>query len=205
MYLVYKLSDYIQGSAETGAGLALKDSNEKYLFFLPGEKFKDMNNEIFYAGIGGHLEGGEDLITCAKREVKEELDTDIELLSSEETWYIHADGEIDKCEVEDFPKPLALYDMIHSAGTPKAGKLYKLVIFNTRLCLKPENLQKYELGGVIALTKDQVVKNVNRKPTLQELINEGASIVAGCHHLDFNKVKLYPIGTAKALGYILNL
>ena len=164
-----------------------------------------MSNDIFYAGIGGHLEEGEDFVTCAKREVKEELDTDIELLSSEATWHIHTDDKIDKIEVEDLPKPLALYDMIHIKGTPKAGKLYKIVIFNAKLNSKPEKLQKYELGGVIALTKEQVVKNVNRKPTLKELINEGASIVAGCHHLDINKVRLYPIGTAKALGYILNL
>lgn len=198
------LSDYLQGSLETGVGLALKDSNDEYLFFLPGKKFKSMGNELFYAGIGGHLEDDESLITCANREVKEELDTEVEMLSSEETWHIHTDGKIEKVEVEDFPKPLGLYDMLHAEGTPKAGQVYKIVIFEAKLYTKPENLQKYELGGVIALTKDQVIKNINRKPTLHELIDEGASIVAGCQYLDFNKVKLYPIGTAKALGYILN-
>ena len=80
--LLYKLSDYIKESTETGVGLALKYTDEKYLFFLPGKKYENMKNNIFYAGIGGHLEEGKDFVTCAKREVKEELEADIQLISS---------------------------------------------------------------------------------------------------------------------------
>lgn len=203
--MCYKLLDYIYESNETGVGLALRDNSGKYLFFIPGIKHKNLKNEIFYAGIGGHLENGEDFISCAKREVREELGANVEITSSEVTWHIHDNGDIREKEIEDFPKPLALYDMIHSKGTPKAGQLYKIVIYNAILSSPLENLQKYELGGVIALTKDQIVKSISRKPTLEELINEGASIVAGCEHLDFSKVNLYPIGTAKALGHILGL
>jgi len=201
--LLYKLSDYIKESTETGVGLALKYTDEKYLFFLPGKKYENMKNNIFYAGIGGHLEEGEDFVTCAKREVKEELEADIQLISSEKTWYMHSDGKIENVEMEDNVKPLALYDMIHAEGTPKAGQLYKIIIFNARLSTEPKNLQKYEVGGVIALTREQVVKNVSYKPTLRELVNNGADIVAGCKNLDFDNIYLYPIGTAKALGYIL--
>lgn len=204
MDLLYKLSDYIEGIAEIGVGLALKTDNQKYLFFLPGKKFVNMKNNMFYAGIGGHLEKGEDFVTCAKREVKEELDADIQLISSEKTWYMHSDGELENIQVEDKVKPVALYDMIHEEGTPKAGQLYRIIIFNAILSSEPKKLQKYEVGGVIALTREQVVKNVSCKTTLRELINEGADIVAGCKNLDFDDIYIYPIGTAKALGYILS-
>jgi hypothetical protein len=53
------------------------------------------------------------------------------------------------------------------------------------------------------LTIKQVRRGIERKPTLAELLDEGASIVAGCKDVE-RHTRLYPIGTAMALAHIFN-
>jgi len=54
----------------------------------------------------------------------------------------------------------------------------------------------------VALTEEQVIRGLDDKPRLAELLNEGASLVAGEEHVD-TQVRLYPLGTARALAFIL--
>lgn len=93
--------------------------------------------------------------------------------------------------------------MIHPPGTPKEGNVYRIVIY--KACLGDNRIGDIpleELQGVIALTKEQVVRGLERKPSLVELYVEGASMVAGGENLD-NHVRVYPLGTAAALAHIL--
>jgi len=92
--------------------------------------------------------------------------------------------------------------MIHPSGTPRAGELYRIVIYRARLCGPPKDLPPDEVLGVIALTAEQVVLGLERKPTLSELIAEGARIVAGGETVD-PQIRLYPLGTAAALAHVL--
>jgi hypothetical protein len=94
--------------------------------------------------------------------------------------------------------------MVHPLGTPRAGEIYRIVIYQARLCGLPEDLQQDELKGVIALTTGQVRQGIQRKPTLAQLIEEGALILAGCVTVD-PQVRLLPLGTAVALAYVLQL
>ena len=59
-----------------------------------------------------------------------------------------------------------------------------------------------EVQGVIALTAEQVIQGLERKPTLAELLDDGASLVAEEERID-RRLRLYPLGTAKALAYVL--
>jgi hypothetical protein len=93
--------------------------------------------------------------------------------------------------------------MIHPSGTPRAGELYRIVIYKARLCSLPKDLPPDEILGVIALTAEQVVRGPERKPTLAGLIAEGARIVAGGETVD-RQVHLYPLGTAMALAHVLH-
>jgi 8-oxo-dGTP pyrophosphatase MutT (NUDIX family) len=196
------IADFVPHGAEAGVGLALKDDGGRYLFFLAGTRHYCPPGELFYAGIGGHREAGEDWLACARREANEEVGTDIEILSAPSTWYVSHDGSVQQLDVVDRPRPFAFYEMIHPSGTPRAGELYRIVIYRARLCGPPQDLPPDEVLGVIALTAEQVVRGPERKPTLGELIAEGARIVAGGETVD-RQVRLYPLGTAMALAHVL--
>jgi hypothetical protein len=139
---------------------------------------------------------------CAHREAKEEIATDVDIVSSLVTWYVPQNGLAEQVEVSDKPRPFALYDMVHPPGAPRAGKIYHIVIYKARIKGMPGDLPQDELQGVIALTIEQVIQSLDNRPELAELLNGGASLVAGGEHLD-RRLRLYPLGTAMALAQIL--
>jgi hypothetical protein len=104
--------------------------------------------------------------------------------------------------VSDQPRPLALYEMIHPPGTPRAGEVYRIVVYQAHLRGLPRNLPVDEVLAVIALTRKQVIRGPERKPTLAELVDAGARIVARAEPVDPH-VRLYPLGTVRALAHVL--
>lgn len=75
-------------------------------------------------------------------------------------------------------------------------------MYQARLCSLPANLQEDEVLASIALTRAQVIQGPGRKPTLAELLGEGARIVASVAPID-SQTRLYPLGTAHALAHVL--
>lgn len=80
--------------------------------------------------------------------------------------------------------------------------MYYLVIYLARLQGRLRALATEEVQGVIALTAAQVVRGEQRQTTLATLLAEGATIFAGGESVG-RQVRLYPIGTAKALALVL--
>jgi 8-oxo-dGTP pyrophosphatase MutT (NUDIX family) len=199
------IADFAPEGTESGVGLALQDENWRFLFFIAGIRHMVAcpPGELFYAGIGGHREEGEDWLICAHREAKEEIGMDIDIFSSSVSWYVPEDGLVEQVELSDRPRPFALYDMIHPPGTPRPGELYHIVIYKARLKGMPGDLPQDELQGVIALVTEQVIQSLDNKPELAELLDGGASLIAGGEHLD-RRLRLYPLGTARALAYIIS-
>ena len=200
--MIQSIADFCPEGAEAGVGLALQHDGGRYLFFIAGPRHYCPPGELFYAGIGGHLEPGEDWLACAHREALEEVGTEVEIQSAPVTWYIPQGGSAQQVEMIDRPRPLALYEMIHPPGTPRAGELYRIVVYQARLCSLPRKLQKDEVLAIIALTREQVIRGPERKPTLSELLDEGARIVTSAEPID-GRICLYPLGTARALAYVL--
>jgi 8-oxo-dGTP pyrophosphatase MutT (NUDIX family) len=199
---IHTISDFAPEEVEAGVGLALQDDSGRYLFFLAGTRHQHSVGELFYAGIGGHREAGEDWLACAQREAHEEIGTEVVILPAPATWYISEKGAVQELELRERPRPLAFYEMIHPAGTPRAGELYRIVIYQARLQGVPKDLPPDEILGVIALTAEQVMRGPERRPTLAVLVEEGGSVIAGEKRVD-QDVRLYPLGTAMALAYIL--
>jgi len=195
------LSDLVPEGVESDVGLALQDEQGGYLFFLAGTRHGCPPGALFYAGIGGHREAGEDWLACARREVKEEVGTDVELLPAPATWHVRHREPVQPIEVADEPRPLALYEMVHPPDTPRAGEVYRIVIYRARLCGTPRDLPAAELSGVMALTEEQVVRGLEGPVPVGELLQAGARWVAG-PRLD-PATRVYPIGTAFALAHIL--
>jgi 8-oxo-dGTP pyrophosphatase MutT (NUDIX family) len=200
--VIKSISDFCPQGAEAGVGLALQDEEGRYLFFIAGTRHYCPPGERFYAGIGGHLEAGEDWLACAHREALEEVSTDVEILTAPQTWYIPQAGSARQVEVSDRPRPLALYEMIHPPGTPRAGELYRIVVYRARLQSLPGNLPEDEVLAIVALSREQVIRGPERKPTMDELLDEGAQIVARAMPVA-GDTRLYPLGTACALAYVL--
>jgi 8-oxo-dGTP pyrophosphatase MutT (NUDIX family) len=196
------IADFAPESTEAGVGLALQDDSERYLFFLASTRHRCLSGELFYAGIGGHREAGEDWLACAQREAKEEIGTEVDIVPTSVTWYVPQQGPVQRVEVSDQPRPFALYEMVHPPGTSRAGELYRIVIYKAHLRNKPKDLPPDEVLGVIALTERQVIRGLEGRPTLAELLDEGARLVAGEGPVDL-QVRLYPLGTARALAHIL--
>ncbi len=196
------IDDLVPEGAESGVGLALQDPQGRYLFFLAGTKFDCPQGELFYAGIGGHREQGESWVECAHREAIEEIGVDVELLPSHYTWVVSSDGEAERIVVSEEPRPMALYRMIHPENAPRAGETYHIVIYRAALLEPPYDMPIDEVRGIIALSPEQVIEGPQRKPSIAELISEGAEIVSLARHVDMG-TRLYPIGTAAALAAIL--
>jgi ADP-ribose pyrophosphatase YjhB (NUDIX family) len=200
--MIKSIADFVPDGVEAGVGLVLQDEAGRYLFFLAGTRHHCPPGELFYAGIGGHREPGEDWLACAQREAREEIGTEIEILSAAMTWLVPQQGSIQVIETEDRPWPLAFYEMIHLPDAPRAGEVYRLVIYLAKLKGKIGNLPPDEVQGVIALTREQVLRGLEHQSTLAELVREGALLVASDKMIDL-ETRLYPIGTARALAQIL--
>jgi 8-oxo-dGTP pyrophosphatase MutT (NUDIX family) len=196
------LADFCPQGAESGVGLALQDDEGTYLFFIAGRRHHCPPGERFYAGVGGHREAGESWLACAHREALEEMGVDVEILSAPETWHMPHDGSARRAELTDRPRPLALYEMIHPPGTPRAGEVYQIVVYQARLQSLPVSLPADEVLAIIGMTREQVIRGPERRPTLAALLDEGAQIVASAEPVE-RQIHLVPLGTARALAYVL--
>jgi len=197
-----KARDIIPEKAEIGVGLALKDGNE-YIFFLAGSRHNCPRGEMFFAGIGGHLERGENLVQCAEREAAEEAELEIEIKDSHPTLFISREGEIKNIQVEERIRPWILYTMFHPPGTPRAGQEYYIFIFQAGMKNVPGQLHPEEIGGLIALAPREVINSLQGKKKWRDFKRAGARVIAGGEKLS-EETLLYPLGTARALATVLN-
>ena len=83
-----------------------------------------------------------------------------------------------------------------------AGGVYRIVVYQARLRGLPRNLPGNEAVAMIALRQEQVMRSPERKPTLAELRDGGARIVASPGPVN-SQTRLHPLGTSRVLAYLL--
>lgn len=188
---------------EVGASLALRNDEGQYLFFLAGSQFDCPPGKRFYAGIGGHLEDGETLVECARREADEEVGADVALQSASETYHLPHDGEPAVIDAAESPRPLAVYEMAESVDGEPADDVYYIVVYEATLRDGVGELAPDEVSGVMGLTPRQVARGTEREPTVATLLDEGATIVESVERIP-RDTTLYAVGTARALAEILD-
>ena len=73
--------------------------------------------------------------------------------SSPVTWYVPHEGNIQKVEIVDSPQPLALYELVYPLSLPRAGQLYRIVMYKALLPDPPMIFSKDEVSALIGLKK----------------------------------------------------
>ena len=194
------IEDFIPEGAESGASLILRDDG-RLVFAVAGTKFDCPPGELFYTGIGGHRIRREDLPDCARREALEELGIAVELTDSQETWLVAPDDVGSRLELSDSLRPMSLYMMrrdVHNGDT----STYYIAMYEASLSTHSFKLAVEEVSAVIALTPEQVVNGPSHRPTMGELMRDGAEVLASAQVL-YDEVRLYPVGSAVALANVL--
>ena len=194
------LDDFVPQGRESGSSVALW-SDGRLLFALAGTRFECPPGELFYMGIGGHRLAGEDWAACALREVREEIGAEVDLIDSPETWLVSADRGDSRIEVSDHPRPLALFEM-KSPGPDDTRGTYHIAVYEANLRDQSLELSIEEVRAVLALTPTQVVWGPETRPTLRELIDNGALVMTTVTGLDVDTC-VFPIGSAQALAHVL--
>lgn len=131
-----------------------------------------------------------------RREAREETGAWAIIVPAKNCWYLDACGRMRRAAVRAHPRPLALFAMRHPPGTPRAGALYRLVIYRARLRGPMDHLPPDEVAGLIELTPAQLARGRLR---LREVVTGGGRVVTGARHLSGDTC-LYPIGTARVLS-----
>lgn len=129
-------------------------------------------------GVGGGQEPGETIDACAAREAREELGTQVELLSSPLTYLVTEDGREETIAAES-PAPLLLTRTVRpdpapfAPGLPAGRELYG-AIFLGRPARTP--MPSDDVAALVLLRPEDWPL-VEGEPTIEELVEAGVELV----------------------------
>lgn len=164
-----KIGDIILPSAVYGVGVIGK-VNLHFLFTIREEKYWSQIDDkriIEYTAIGGNLKQGESFTQAAKRECKEELGSDVELINSEYTLFYDFPRKNKKIiKLTEDINPVIIYNLVSEKG--KLSVCSYLAKFNQKIHFLRE------VPALLLLPRDQLK---NKESSLSDLLQAGASII----------------------------
>lgn len=184
-----KIKDFIMKDAKYGNGLIIK-WHDKLLFAIGKKDFWKKDNGrtiVTYTAVGGNLEQGESFIESSHREALEELGTDIEIISSDNTILFNFESRKKKyINLEEKIKPAIIYYKILQSQD-------KLSVCTYLAQLKGNPKPSMEVPALLLLKENQLLKN----NTLSELLKNGAEIIEQTNIPRNSTMK--PFGSAEIL------
>lgn len=179
---------------DISTGLLVK-YNENHVFVVHNPDRWTIDGHIKEAavvGVGGKLEPGETVLECVKRECREEINTDVEILDSHVT-YVVTDEYINTftLDKEDEPRP---YFIIQLKGRELSRNPY-IVVFT----YKGEIYEEPNPGDVSALllAKDATLHYLRSGSTTVKFMKEHSAHIIERVHLP-DDLYLVPCGTLLA-------
>jgi hypothetical protein len=172
-----------------------------YVFAIPLRYMMEKTKEVPFHGVGGKRHQDEDWAETAKREVLEETGANISLISSGHTHFHTTGAELESVDLEDDPRPYCLYKRTREADPNFAHpEVLWLVGFEGDLMIKSldELKPRSEIGGLVCLTGDVLLRTLQEKITYREIetAGDGSRVILGSNvNFDLD-VRAIPAGLA---------
>lgn len=130
-------------------------------------------------GIGGHLEPGESWAQAVQREAREEAGLRVTLIEPQRTLLLGDGGLMRDITARlncPSPRPLFIWSAIFRFGRPPHERTPHFLnpVFLAQAAEDDEPHPGMEVPGILALTQSQLIRAVERPPTLQTLLDDGA-------------------------------
>jgi hypothetical protein len=177
--------------------------SEYYLFVIPNRYIGVDENEIPFHGIGGKVNNNENFLDAIIREVKEEVNLDIDISDSPETSYHTSAAHLSSISLSDTPRPYCIYKRTRQGDInfSDADTLW-IIGYTGRLDetqVKLENLSPHaEVGAIVILTAKTLIKTLDSDFTYNDIKKAGdGSQVIHRASTNFNySAKAVPAGLA---------
>ena len=163
---------------------AIVKYSEYYVFAIPKRYIGENENEIPFHGIGGKIDNGESLLEALKREVKEEISSEVEFESSPITQYYASGSPLHPINLSDTPHPYCVYKRtrksdINFLDTDTLWVVgYKGTISENIVDLE-SLFPRSEIGALVILTASTLVKTLTSNFTYSDVakVKDGSRIV----------------------------
>lgn len=161
-----------------GVGLIIFDKDQS-IFALSKPKYwtREKNRTLIsYGCVGGKVEKGETILEAAKREAYEEISSDIDIISSKETYLIDLDLKIRQVKQRFKISPVVLYYVRYPGmpGDPSVKDtsfIGKVHVFFAKIKGKP--LPSSEVPAILWTEWDIVQKNIGLHFSLSKFLDKG--------------------------------
>lgn len=161
-----------------GVGLIIYDDNQS-IFALSKPKYwtREKNKTLIsYGCVGGKVEKGETILEAAKREAYEEISSDIDIISSKETYLIGLDLKVQQIKQKFKINPVVLYYVRYPGkpGDPSvkdASFIGKVHVFSAKIKGKPT--PSSEVPAILWTDWEIVQKNIGAQFSLSEFLDKG--------------------------------
>ena len=152
----YYINDFIKEAFPVSVTAILKHEH-LYIFSVPERYVTD--TRIYLQAVGGKTDGSETFTEALVREIKEEIDVDVEIFSSSYTMYIHEGGIQLSEPFHDNPAPYCIYRRDISDVT-RDKRIRWILLYQAELNLSSlsDLKQKNETDTIICLSQDLLFK-----------------------------------------------
>ena len=164
---------------KVAAGSIVKYEN-RYVFILEKEKnWQKVDGKLLipYSCPGGGLEEGESIQECLQREALEEISCNLEIVDGRETFYINYEGNMRRIEVDGFPRPLLVYEvMLPQEAASKAGVKVAVLVFAFYSKALGLPAPSKEIPALLLMEPRLYKKSLDMVP-LRNIVGEGGKLV----------------------------